>query len=267
MRMTLGLRPLDLRTWFERGPQHAAVLAHKQHMLATAHDQVVATAPEGLAGSREVLGLVTAWLAEHDPSASLDIDPTQHPIEAASRLVADDLCVLSDMAGAWCLTAASVCAPSRWRLADKIGRSVAEIHEPVPDYSGWYARTVDDRLDRLDAERPIWRTNWTVLDDPALFQPGGSPAAAPADIGLDDLTLRVERQTLRRLPDTGDILFTIRTERARLSQVAADAEAAAALATTLRTCSPELAHYKGWTQMLPRVITLLERAGGVGSIP
>jgi len=266
MRMSLGLRPLDLARWLERGPQHEQTMAHKRTMLASAHDQVVATVPEGLAGSVETRDHVADWLRRYGPDEPVSPDEDVHPVDAAGRLVADDLCVLYPDGSQWRLGAASVCSPSRWRLSEKIGRTVAEIHRPVPQYAGWYGDTVDARLDRLAADRPLWRLNWTIVDDPALFQPRPPEhAPAPAGVELGDLTLRVERQTLRRLPRTGAIVFTIRTDRARLSDLAADPVVAADAARTLRTCPADLAVYKGWAAMLPRVITLLDQAAGLGS--
>ena len=266
MRMSLGLRPLDPARWLERGPAHAQTMAHKRRVLASMHDEVVAAIPDGLPGSVETLDLVLDWLRRYRPHEPVDPDHSVHPVDAAARLVADDVCVLYRDADQWRLGAASVCSPSRWRLSEKIGRTVAEIHEPVPEYAGWYSDTVDTRLDRLSTDRPLWRLNWTIVDDPALFQPHPPAyARAPEEVMLSDLTVRVERQTLRRLPATGGIVFTIRTDRAQLSDLATDPSRAADFARTLRTCPAELARYKGWSPMLPRVITLLEQAAGLGS--
>lgn len=266
MRMTLGLRPLDAARWLERGPQHEQTMAHKRTVLATSHDQVVATTSPGRPGSVETLELVVDWLREYEPADPVSPDESLHPVDAAGRLVADDVCVLYSDGSRWRLGAASVCAPSRWRLSEKIGRTVAEIHQPVPQYAGWYSDAVDASLDRLSAQRPLWRLNWSIVDDPALFQPRPPQhRPAPATVELADLTVRVERQTLRRLPRTGAIVFTIRTDRAPLSDLAADPTTAEAFASTLRTCPADLAAYKGWTPMLPRVIALLEDAAGLGS--
>jgi hypothetical protein len=175
-------------------------------------------------------------------------------------LVQEDLCVLTRLDDQWALTAASVCFPSRWRLADKIGTSVGAIHDPVPGYHDTIGPIVDRSLDRLHTDRPLWRLNWTILDDPALFQPAGDHSGREGAVDPNDLTFRVERQTLRRLPTSGGILFTIRTYRYGLPAVVSRPELAANLATTLRTCSPEMAQYKGWTTVLPALITHLGAA-------
>ena len=132
----------------------------------------------------------------------------------AALLVRDDLCVLARTEGTWRLVAAVVCFPSRWRLADKMGRDVLAIHDPVPGYrSGLGAPTTKV----FDALTPRWRLNWTLLDDPALFQP-----AAPAgghQPGPDSY-LRVERQCLVPVGDV--VAFTIRTDVVALADLPND---------------------------------------------
>jgi hypothetical protein len=259
MRLTLGLRPLDLSGWLDIENDVDAMLAHKRRLLRSHHDEAVAVTPQGRAGSAETLELVVDWLRQHAPGRTPDADPSLHPVDAAGRLVAEDICVLSRDA-AWRLTAASVCSPSRWRLREKIGRTVAEIHAPVPEYAGWYSDAVDASLDRVSIERPVWRLNWTILENPALFQQHGAPVGS-GDVRLETLTFRVERQTLRRLPRTGDLVFTILTNQTSLAEVCADPARSDALVRTLRTCPPDLADYKGWSAALSRVIERLEQVG------
>lgn len=260
MRMSLGLRPLDLDHWLEVDDAYAADLDEKGRLLRERHGEVVAHLPAGWQAASETQQLVRRWMAEHHPTLAPTVPAGLHPVDAAGRLVQEDLCVLTRDTGRWVLTAASVCAPSRWRLAQKVGATVAEIHAPVPGYEPTISSVVDRNLDRLAVQRPLWRLNWTLLDDPALFQPdaAGGPRLDP-EAGLEQLTLRVERQTLRRLPRTDAVLFTIRTYRANLAEVAADPTLARDLAATLRTCPADLAAYKGWQGMLGWLVDTLER--------
>lgn len=257
LRMSLGLRRLDLAQWLQVDDDYAADLARKRDLLATRHHEVVAVLPAGGPGAQETLELVVGWLATHHPELVTDTSPNLHPVDAAGRLLQEDLCVLTRDEQAWRLSAASVCFPSRWRLADKIGATVAQIHEPVPGYES-ISDVVDRSLDRLDVSRPLWRLNWSLLDDPELFQPGPASGAVGLPTSLDDVTVRVERQTLRRLPRTGAVLFTIRTYRAALCAVVDEPGVAAALASTLRQCPPELAAYKGWSTMLHWLVDTLD---------
>ena len=60
----------------------------------------------------------------------------------------------------------------------------------------------------------------------------------------DRVWLRVERQTLARLPDTDSILFTIRIHRWPLARLAALPEAVTRLRQAMETMPPDLQQYK-----------------------
>lgn len=155
----------------------------------------------------------------------------------------EDLCLLVLRDGAPHLDAASLCFPSYWRLADKLGRPLAEVHAPVAHYADELATKIDRFLDRLPHDRPVWRRNWSVHDDPSYFLPDPTPlrAAHPPD----GLWLRSERQTLRRLRTPGTVLFTIRTQQVPLAVLVDRPDIAQRLAAAIAAWSPELAAYKG----------------------
>ena len=113
----------------------------------------------------------------------------------------EDLCLLRRRDDGWYLEAASLCFPSRWRLADKIGRHITEVHGPVDGYVDQLASKVDRLFDRL-TDRPVLRRNWYIHPDPTLFQPAPPPdgdPSSPQPDALATLVVRSERQTLRRL--------------------------------------------------------------------
>jgi hypothetical protein len=135
-----------------------------------------------------------------------------------------------------------VCFPNRWDVRGKLGLPVEAIHGPVPGYDRDLARPVDTLLGRLRPERGLARSNWALLPDPSLHQPEGRDP--PAGFDPAGLWFRLERQTLRRLPVHGSVLFTIRTLQWPLPEVAADRPAAQALADAVAALPPELARYK-----------------------
>jgi len=255
--MSLGLRTLDLADWLDVDSHYRAEIAEKQRLLHERHRDVVAHLPAGGSGAQETLEVVREWMHATNPGLADEPPCGLHPVDAAGRMVQEDLCVMTVEDGVWRLSAASVCFPSRWSLREKLGRTLADIHDPVPGYDD-IADVVDRSLDRLEVGRPLWRLNWSILDDPALFQPAGGRESGCGARGLDELTMRVERQTLRRLPRTGDVLFTIRTYRHRLEDVARDPVRARDLAATLRTCSADQAAYKGWTGLFASLVDTLE---------
>jgi len=164
------------------------------------------------------------------------------------------------------LTAAVLCAPSRWDLHEKVGRSMREIHQPVPHYDS-IAAAADRFFVRLAEGDIIERTNWTVLDSPEGFQPvpgegwDATLAGVPDEQLAAHLWLRLERQTLRRLPATGDVLFTILTTSTRLDSLSSlGPDVTRQLAGWVSTAGQDMHAYRGWGSQWPRVATALGAA-------
>jgi hypothetical protein len=250
-RLAMGMRPLDLATWLEIDERRDEELALKQELLASHYDVVVATEPDGDAASRELLDEVKAFLVSYHPRVAMTSDPNEHPIVQASRLVQEDFCVLV-RDEAWRLRAACVCFPSRWDLTSKIGTTLDDIHSPVPGYDDQLSTPTNSFFDRLRPERSYWRLNWTLLDHPDLHQPNRARVSPSGE--LDDWYFRVERQTLRQLPRTNAIVFTIRTYVTSAASLrASDAQFVPALLNGLDTAPTEMQVYKGWTGVAERL--------------
>ena len=159
--------------------------------------------------------------------------------------------------GGWHLDAGVVCFPSMWRLGDKLGAPMAEVHGPVPAYADELADRVDRFLDRL--ERPVWRRNWFVHDSDELHLPDPPP---PRDVEVPGgLWLRSERQTLRPLPRSSGTLFTIRTQQAPLDVLAERPDVAARLAEAMAAWSPDLVAYRGAGRWRDEVVAWLSGLG------
>lgn len=253
-RVQIGARVLDLAQWLEVDAHYAEDLAHKRRLLERVPQQVLACLPAGFDGASETLRLIRAHLERYFPAlapAPGTGDSDLHPIAQAALLVQEDLCVMSREAGVWRLTAASVSFPNRWDLRTKLGCSLADIHGPVPHYASRIGKATDSLFDGLGCERPLWRLNWTIVDSPELHQP--TPVELPDALRGDAadfaarLWFRRERQTLRKLPETGDILFTIRTYVHSLADTARrDPHFRAHLASNLQGFDQAMVDYKGW---------------------
>jgi dimethylamine monooxygenase subunit A len=267
-RLTMGLRPLDPARWLEVDGARRHELFDKAGLLGTVRDRVVAVLPGSEAAGAELLAAVLDYLDTHHPgtvapglgatvverSTGVVVDTTSlHPLDAAARLVQEDLCLMERRGRSWVLTAASVCFPSRWDLRAKVGRDLATIHQPVPGYQEAIGAPVEAFFDRLTVERPMWRLNWTLIDRPDLHQPDPSGRRRPA-VGAQpgrELWFRVERQTLRRLTERPAITFTIRTYVTALGDlVAAHPGVVESLRATLPTVPPATVAYKGWAGMV-----------------
>jgi hypothetical protein len=208
-------------------------LAQKAQLLAERHAEVFSAldTPAVAGASREILALTGG----DDPGGL-------HPLDAAGRRVQEDLCVLVIRDGAPHLDAASLCFPSYWRLADKLGKPLAGVHGPVPHYGDHLAGKVDGLLTRLRGS--VWRRNWSIHDDPSYFAP--VPTEPRPNLRVpDDLYMRSERQVLRRLDTPNTVLFTIRTQQVPLAALESRPDVAHRLARVIDGWSADLVAYKG----------------------
>ncbi len=186
------------------------------------------------------------------------------PLELAGRLVQEDLCLIQDSADGPIFTAAVLCFPSRWRLMDKLGKPLSLVHGPVPLYADRLARPVDRFMRHVKPGHIASRLNWSVLDDPVLFQPGGKwRVEGNGDITAENagerLFLRVERQTLRRLPESDAVLFGIRVHVYGLGQAIDRPAHAVALADAVRNLPRDVMHYKSMLPISDALLGWLDR--------
>jgi len=256
-RLSMGLRPLESAAWLEIDEHFSEELALKTRLLDDDYDRVVATTPEGDEASRELLAEIRENLRVHHRGASTSVDENEHPLVSASRLVQEDLCVLV-RDDAWRLRAAVVCFPSRWDLASKIGTTLDEIHGPVPGYDVELSRPTNAFFERLKPDRAFWRLNWTLLDSPELFQPVSARRAPEGR--FEQWHFRVERQTLRSLPQTNAVVFTIRTYVTPAAELCQrDETFAETLIHAVETAPATIQEYKGWSGVAERLRDALGR--------
>ena len=248
---------------------YPAQMALKRRLLAERHGEVFGAVAGSEAARAAVFSLLAGFLPRRFPvwfardgrrlrnlltGEGFDLaDPGVDPLEAAGRLVQEDLCVITPGPAGPVLAAAVLCFPTRWRLAEKLGRPLAAVHGSVPFYAERLARPVDGLIGRLKPGRLVERVNWSLVDDPALFQPEGKwradrAAAITASNAGEMVFLRTERQTLLALPG-GAVLFGIRVRVHALAQVCAGAAEAARLAAALRG--------------MPEAMAELQKRGGV----
>ncbi len=264
--LAMGLRKGDEDGWLVADEHRPAELAEKARLLRDRTADVVHLGPGTEAAGEEVLALVERWLSTHHPlelggdgdrNRSPSPPSSEHPLVRAARVVQEDLCLMVPRGGSHHLDAAVLCFPSHWRLADKAGGSAAGIHGPVPTYAEDLADRVDRYLARLRPDVIGVRRNWSVHDDPALHAP--VRPAPPATTDPAALWLRSERQTLRALPGSGAVLFTIRVQQAPFTALAERPDVAAALADRLAAQPEALVEMNGLAGRVDGVVAWLRR--------
>jgi len=228
---TIGLASLDLKDWIEVDENLISYLDEKLNLYKALPDKVL-VADEG---TEDAQGEVLCLLADHLPKRFPDfyqlhdksmtiagqrhvgIEPSSNDIATAGLLVQEDLVLMRKSPAGWRLAAASVCFPSAWDLVEKFKKPLGEIHGHVPGFaSGTRNDSIIERMfDNLSPERLVIRWNWSLNDTDKLYLPLSKHRekrrfGEGATIA-DRVFIRLERQTFRKLPKSGDVLFTIRT--------------------------------------------------------
>jgi hypothetical protein len=239
----MGLARIEPADWLIEDERRDEELALRARLLDERHGDVFAA----LAGTEEAGAEVLALVGGRGTGE-------RHPLEDAGRMVQEDLCVLAPgPSGDLVLVAACVCFPSHWRLADKMGQPVAAIHGSVPRYADELAAKVDGFIARLREGTVVARRNWTIHEREDLCAPVAPPHQGVAP---GEQWLRSERQTLRLLPATGTVLFTIKTQQAQLRDVPVHVRRR--LAARLRAEPPDLDEYKDLGPRLPPLVAFLD---------
>ena len=206
--MRMGLVRLAESEWLDPAPDLA-----QRGAAFDAHPDSVMVLPEAEAPARELAAMLGV----------------EGGLEAAARSVWEDLCILTRAApdAPLLLTGAAVGFPTDWRIADKLGKPLLDVHQPIHGYAAHLSQAVDAFMDRLQPGEVYGRTNVFVLASDALrHMPESDPATrfahvTPANAG-ETLFVRCERETLRRLPETGAVVFTIGIYRCPLGALSDD---------------------------------------------
>ncbi|WP_415403426.1 heme-dependent oxidative N-demethylase family protein [Tateyamaria sp. SN3-11] len=216
-----GIQP-ERSAWLHVDEAYAAQMARREALLRDRADDVLHLDPAALPAAQELLEAVL------DAALALGFTLSEHavicpdgrhvavrrdaPMETLGRLMQNDFVLMEKRGDQHVLTGAVLCFPASWRLAEKAGRPLTDIHIPVSEYSDDMARRVQRLFDGIQVGRPLWRFNQLWYDDPELFQPRS--ASEPRRVGAkqqDGPYYRTERQTLLRLPETGAVVFAIHT--------------------------------------------------------
>ena len=192
-KLKIGLRALDESEWLQPDPDIV--------VRAAAFDD----RPESVRLSDEA----------HAPGAELAaMLGLSGGLPEAARAHWEDMCLLTRRPDEdiYRLIGAAVAFPTDWQVEKKMGLPLAMMHAPIHGYAEQLATGVDRFMARLKPGALYGRSNWFVVDSGALCHLPGERElfkGVTAENAGQRLFARCERQTLRRLPQTGAILFTI----------------------------------------------------------
>ncbi|MEM7328286.1 MAG: heme-dependent oxidative N-demethylase subunit alpha family protein [Pseudomonadota bacterium] len=246
-----GLKPIPLAHWLMPDTDADVWLRDKCLILKMMRANVVAGDVAG-AAAEEALELIVEATGRV-PNQTM---PTA--LEEAASIVSDDLCLLTEHhPGDWRLAGGVLCAPTYWTLPERIGLDLAGLHGPVPGGDNQTAPRVSRIFSGLKPNVVLERFNWTVQTSDKRYTPDRPGIAGKR---LTDLHLRVERQTIRKLPGTRAVLFTIRVSVDPLLPILQDAEIREAFEDAWLGAPAAVRAYKHWDVIETLVAKACRRA-------
>ncbi|RUV00276.1 DUF3445 domain-containing protein, partial [Mesorhizobium sp. M1A.F.Ca.IN.020.03.2.1] len=264
-------------------------LAEKRRLYAEIPEKIFVEEEETRDAQQEVFDLLAGYLPAKHPethrgagsdvevvgleSASNALPPelNKAPLAHASLLVQEDLIIMRRGDNGWRLAAGSLCFPSSWSLQEKFGKPLQQIHAPVPGFGPGTrpADLINRMFDGLQGQA-VERFNWSIQAGDALYHPLSNgeridrATNRPTRFSDGDINahafIRVERQTLRKLPVSRDILFTIRIHLDPLAVLARHPDKvalAASFADQLNALDQAQLDYKGLSADRDRLVSYL----------
>jgi hypothetical protein len=197
--------------------------------------------------------------------------PGVEPLAAISQFLEEDFILLQQIDGQDQITAASNAYSSSGRIVSSVGRSIPWAHKFVPTLNEQLGPRIDRVLGNIKVDAPVDRFNWLLTpiasrlfpEDPhaantaAVDNINAALVADPSRAG-EILWIRVERQTLLRLPESGALAFSIYTYSDPLSSIARDRESLEAMHRLIGSYSEDRMNYAAMAPIRVPVLKWLE---------
>ena len=271
----MGLRTVKWDDWIELDNHFPRFHGDKARRIDERGHKCFKTSSEAYPAAIELLEELRDYLPERYPTlyqrtdrgiknlwSNEDLDTTsdplpEDPMATAARLVQDDLAIMIERPdGQYYLLAGAILLAGFWRLEDKFGMPLSEIHTSgdVPQFREKLEKGMMNFFRRLKPEELVARNNYFLQVDEDLAwshsigsedSPHISWNTAEKNRAIKHHFFRSERQTLRRLPRSGGVVFTIRTYFHPVTEIAEEDYVPGRLASAVRSFNDDVSRYKG----------------------
>ncbi len=234
--------------FFAPSEANESILAERRRCLAESPGDYAIIPEVARPAWREFCAVAGEWVGQ---------PVLEDPVAAGGIVEPDVVLMTRDAEGVFRLTGGVVVFPSHWALADKLEKTLLEIHGVVPGLNASIGPVIDRYLDRLKPGFAAGRPNWGLAATDAMnLHPITNPPRLVQGMPLDDIWLRIEEQNLSVLPENDAILFGIRIDRIRLTEVLSDDEVRSRFHHTLQTMPPAVAAYKGMSDVMSDLLSV-----------
>ncbi|CAH6721370.1 hypothetical protein CLIB1444_06S00606 [[Candida] jaroonii] len=237
---TMAIYKLDINHWLDMDKYYWHYIEEKQRIWQKYGKENIDWLPEGYEPSLELMEMVTNHLLKRYPLLftlledkgsrgkvvkneltreviDMTMPLKEHPLMYVTKMAKEDFYVVmkNPKDGLHYLVAAAVPFPGgSFGISAKIGKHLDIIHEEVPYYHEKLKKSMERWFERLTPSAPVERASWYMTWDHKLRQNGvyqrdsDKVKEEAKSYSPEDYNVRVERQTLRKLPKSQAIIFT-----------------------------------------------------------
>ncbi|CAG7948146.1 unnamed protein product [Penicillium salamii] len=229
---TMSLTKLETDWWIELENTYTSRIAQRKELFAKHGTNVLNAMPGSELACKELMEMVLQFICARYPQYFTLVDghilqnrilgteqdvTAKPPLEVLLDNVPEDFGIMlrDETTGFYFLRAAVICSSLGWNVASKVGKQLHEIHETIPDYKEKMQFSMDRFFTKMPTEKPIQRGSWGLEIEQPLYMPPGDPhelarLSQREDLTIDECHLRVDWQTLRRLPLSGAVVFNFK---------------------------------------------------------
>ncbi|KAK0126927.1 mannosyltransferase [Cadophora gregata f. sp. sojae] len=289
--ITMGLRNMNWDEWIELDNHYLKFHSDKAKRIEDRGSKCSYTDPQAFDGAIELLEEFCAYLPERYPSLYrqtpvgmdnlitgesfniIERPLLEDPMQMAARMTQDDLAIMFEKDdGQYYLLAGSILLAGFWKLEDKFGMPLSEIHTSgnVPGFKTKLEKGMMNFFRRVQPSGPVQRNNYFIQVDDSLPWSSsiGDEDGAEGTVGwftaeknkaISHHYFRSERQTLRRLPRSGGVVFTIRTYFHPITEICEEPYVPGRLASAVRSWGDDVSRYKGKERYEEVLLEYLDR--------
>ncbi|KAI1354701.1 alpha-1,2-mannosyltransferase [Xylaria sp. FL0043] len=275
---TMSLMKLEPDWWIELESTYKERIAQRKDLYAKHGPAVLQWLPGSELACKELMEMVIQFLCARYPHYFILSEDKlwlenkilgirvnireKHPLLVIFDHVPEDFAItLRDPdTGYYVFRAGIICSAIGWNLGTKIGLKLDVIHQPVPDYKEKMKFSMDRFFSKMPTNKPIQRGSWDLeVDKPLYMAPGGNRHTHDKDITPSRLHLRVDWQTLRRMPLSGGIVFNFKALFTPIEEFRSEAYIPSLLLQVLRHAKGNLMEYKHAPHLGPIIFPIFEQ--------
>ncbi|KAK6346944.1 mannosyltransferase [Orbilia brochopaga] len=287
--VTMGLRKGNFDEWIELDNEFLKFHAIKKERIEVRGDKCCKTAPEAMDAAIELLELLRDYLPKRYPSMFVATPVgmnnivtgeqfnivqrplAEEPMRTIGRLLQDDIAIMMEGSdGQYYLKSGSILLPGFWKLEEKFNMNLSDIHTSgnVPQFREKLEKGMTNFFKRVMPDDIVLRNNYFMqVDDNLAWSDSIGPEdsdhtgwfTAQKNKVIENHWFRSERQSLRRLPRSGGVVFTIRTYFHPVTEIVKEPYIPGRLASALRSWGDDVANYKGRERYQAVLLEYLDR--------